>query len=179
MGRDKALVNYQDTPILQRVYQVAAKCTQQVYILTPWIERYQNILPSDCNYLVENQPGKGPLLALSQGLEEISTDWIFLLACDLPLLDAEILQCWINKLSQIPTSTLALVPQRSQIWEPMCGFYRKEIKTELESFLKLGKRSFQDLLSRIEVESLSIDDKTALMLHNCNYPEDVDKFIQF
>ena len=158
MGTDKALVNYQGKPMLQRVYQVAASCTEQVYILTPWIESYQNILPSDCNYLVENQPGKGPVNGLSEGLEQIDADWILLLACDLPLLDVEIIQSWINKLAQTPTSTLALVPRRGDIWEPMCGFYRKEIKTELDYFFKSGKRSFQELLSGVEVEALEVDE---------------------
>ncbi|WP_414624245.1 molybdenum cofactor guanylyltransferase [Calothrix sp. CCY 0018] len=173
MGRDKALVPYQGKPMLQRVYQVAAECTQQVYVLTPWIERYQNILPSDCNYLVETQPGKGPVNGLSEGFEQISADWILLLACDLPLLDVEIIKSWINKLPQIPTSTLALIPQRSDIWEPMCGFYRKEVKTELDTFLKKGKRSFQELLSGIEVEVLEVDEKVDLMLLNCNSPGDL------
>ena len=174
MGTDKALVNYQGKPMLQRVYQVAAECTEQVYILTPWAERYQNILPLDCNYLIETQPGKGPVNGLSEGLEQISADWILLLACDLPLLDAEIIKTWIDKLPQISTSTLALVPQRSDIWEPMCGFYRKEIKTELDSFLKSRKRSFQELLLGIEVEVLEVDEKVDLMLLNCNYPGDLE-----
>ncbi|MDY6901119.1 MAG: molybdenum cofactor guanylyltransferase, partial [Cyanobacteriota bacterium] len=173
MGTDKALVNYQGKPMLQRVYQVAVECTQQVYILTPWKERYQKILPSNCQYLIETQPGKGPVNGLSEGLKQISADWILLLACDLPLLNAEIIQNWINKLAQIPASTLALVPRRGDIWEPMCGFYRKEIKTDLDSFLKVGKRSFQELLSSIEVEALEVDEKTDLMLLNCNYPGDL------
>ncbi len=174
MGTDKALVPYEGKPMLQRVYQVAAACTEQVYVLTPWIERYQNILPSDCQYLIESQPGKGPVNGLSEGLEQISADWILLLACDLPLLDIKIIQSWINKLAQIPTSTLALVPQRSDIWEPMCGFYRKEVKTELDDFLKKGKRSFQELLSGIEVEALNVDEKADLMLFNCNSPGDLE-----
>ncbi|NJL80545.1 MAG: molybdenum cofactor guanylyltransferase [Richelia sp. RM2_1_2] len=174
MGTDKALVIYQGKPILQRVYQVAAVCTEQVYVLTPWAERYQNILPSNCQYLIETQPGRGPMNGLCEGLAQITADWILLLACDLPLLNIEILQSWINKLPQIPTSTLALVPQRSQFWEPMCGFYRKEVKAELDTFLKAGKASFQELLSNIEVEALNIDEKTALMLFNCNYPGDLE-----
>ncbi|MBV6627922.1 MAG: molybdenum cofactor guanylyltransferase [Rivularia sp. (in: Bacteria)] len=178
MGTDKAFVNYQGKPMLQRVYQVAARCTEKVYILTPWKERYENILPSNCNYLIENQPGKGPVNGLSEGLEQIDADWILLLACDLPLLNIEIIQSWINTLVQISSSTLALVPQRSDIWEPMCGFYRKEIKTELDNFLKSGKRSFQELLSSIEVEVLDVDEKVDFMLFNCNYPGDLDSSLE-
>ena len=47
MGTDKALVNYQGKPMLQRVYQVAATCTEQDSILPPWKERYQSIMSSD------------------------------------------------------------------------------------------------------------------------------------
>ncbi|MBF2014195.1 MAG: molybdenum cofactor guanylyltransferase [Rivularia sp. T60_A2020_040] len=174
MGTDKALVLYEGKPMLLCVYQVATVCTEQVYVLTPWAERYQNILPSNCQYLIETQPGIGPMNGLCEGLEQITADWILLLACDLPLLNIEILQSWINKLPQMPTSTLALVPQRSQLWEPMCGFYRKEVKRELDTFLKVGKRSFQQLLLNIEVEALNVDEKTALMLFNCNYPGDLE-----
>ncbi|MCJ8283581.1 MAG: molybdenum cofactor guanylyltransferase [Rivularia sp. ALOHA_DT_140] len=173
MGSDKALISYQGKPMLQRVYQVATECTQQVYVLTPWKERYQNILPPECNYLIETQPGKGPVNGLSEGLKQISADWILLLACDLPLLDVDIIKIWINKLPQIPTSTLALVPRRSQIWEPMCGFYRTKLKTELDSFLNQGKRSFQELLSGIEIEVLEVDEKVNFMLFNCNYQGDL------
>jgi len=178
MGRDKGLVLYEGTPMLQRVYQVAAACTEQVYVITPWAEDYENILPEDCQYLVETQPGKGPVNALSEGLAQIAANWILLLACDLPLLDVKIMKNWINKLPQIPTSTLALVPQRLDIWEPMCAFYRREVNLELDRFLKTGKRSFQELLSSMEVEALPVDDKTALMLFNCNFPEDLSRNFQ-
>ena len=159
--------------MLQRVYQVASVCTEKVYVLTPWIERYQNILPTECNYLIETQPAKGPVYGLSSGLAQIDADWILLLACDLPLLDIKIITSWVNKLDKIPTSTLALVPRRSDIWEPMCGFYRKELKAELDNFLNTEKCSFQRLLSNIAVEALDIDYKASSMLLNCNYPEDL------
>ena len=69
---------------------------------------------------------------------------------------------------------MALVPRHSQMWEPMCGFYRKELKTELDNFLKTSNKSFQEFLLTIEVEALNIDKKTSLMLLNCNYPQDLE-----
>ena len=175
MGEDKALVTYEGIPMLQRVYQVAAACTENVYVLSSWNERYQQILPSECQYLIESQAGRGPLFGFAEGLTQISADWILLLACDLPLLNREILQDWVNQLSELPSSIDALVPQRSQIWEPMCAFYRRQVLTELQDFLQTGGQSFQEWFSHICVEALPVSSKANLMLHNCNTPLDLEK----
>ena len=175
MGEDKALISYNDVPILQHIYQIAAACTENVYVLSPWNERYQQILSPKCKYLIESQPGRGPLFGFAEGLTQISADWILLLACDLPLLNKEILQGWINQLSELPLSTDALVPQRSEIWEPMCAFYRREVLTELQVFLQKGGRSFQKWFSHICVEALPVDSEISLMLCNCNTPLDLEE----
>ncbi|MDJ0800373.1 MAG: molybdenum cofactor guanylyltransferase [Calothrix sp. MO_167.B12] len=175
MGRDKALVDYQGKPMLQRVYQVAQECTQEVYVLTPWCDRYKHILPLDCNYLNEFQPGNGALYGLCQGLKQISTQWILLLACDLPLLKTKIIQQWINDLEQVAEDILAVVPHNSSNWEPMCGFYRHDALPELQSFLQTGRRSFQEWFSNIKVQALPVTPEIQLMLYNCNTPGDLNK----
>ncbi len=177
MGEDKALISYNGVAILQHVYQVAAACTENVYVLSPWNERYQQILSPKCNYLIESQPGRGPLFGFAEGLSQISNDWILLLACDLPLLKVEILQGWIERLPQLPSSISALAPQRSVIWEPMCAFYRREVLTELQDFLQAGGRSFQKWFSHICVEALRVDSEINLMLYNCNTPLDLEEIV--
>ncbi len=177
MGEDKALISYNGVAILQHVYQVAAACTENVYVLSPWNERYQQILSPKCNYLIESQPGRGPLFGFAEGLSQISNDWILLLACDLPLLKVEILQGWIERLPQLPSSISALAPQRSVIWEPMCAFYRQEVLTELQDFLQAGGRSFQKWFSHICVEALHVDSEINLMLYNCNTPLDLEEIV--
>ena len=177
MGKDKALIPWQGIPILERVCQTAESCCQQVYILTPWPERYQPLLREDYQYLEESNPGLGPLVALAQGLTQItsdrSVDWVLLLACDLPQLETEILQTWINQLSQVPSETLALVPRQREGWEPLCGFYRPAVSTSLQNFINQGGRSFQTWLSDLPAQSLSVGEQAAEMLWNCNTPEDL------
>jgi len=174
MGQDKALVLYQGIPMLQRVYQVAAACSQQVYVLTPWRERYQHILPRNCQYLSETHPGEGAMLGLKQGLTEITNHWVLLLACDLPLLNVEIIQNWIAQLEQVPPSIMAVVPKQSDYWEPMCAFYRPQIRDNLANFLQKGDRSFQTWLNSIPVKPLPVDSLVSSMLHNCNTPWDLE-----
>jgi len=170
MGQDKALMSWDNIPMLKRVYQVANKCTEKVYIITPWQEKYQPIIPKECEWLTELK-NEGPLVAFAQGLTQINSDWILLLGCDLPLLNSDIIQeNWATKLKQLSPEILALVPQKSQRWEPLCGFYRQQIKIELEKTIDQGNFSFQQLLDKIPVKSLFIDSQIEKMLFNCNTP---------
>lgn len=175
MGEDKALISWQGMPMLKRVYQVASKCTEKVHIITPWPERYQAILSEKCEWLIESNSGQGSLVGFAQGLAQIESDWILLLGCDLPLLKSDIIQDWGTQLSRLSPEILALVPKQSQGWEPLCGFYRQQIKIELEKFIDRGDRSFQNLLSQIPVQPLFIDSEIAKMLRNCNTPSDLSR----
>lgn len=174
MGEDKALIPWDGTPMLTRVFQVAAECCQQVYILTPWPEKYQTIVP-ESEFLLESNPGQGPLIGLAEGLRQIPAEWVLLLACDMPLLQASILQNWINTLTQVPTETLALVPRREERWEPLCAFYRHSSLSNLHKFIQQGGRSFQSWLNQVSVQPLSVSQESKDMLWNCNTPFDLAK----
>lgn len=172
MGQDKALIHWQNIPMLKRVYQVANKCTEKVYVITPWPQKYKSILPKECEWLTELKT-EGPLVALAQGLTQINSNWILLLGCDLPLLNSDIIHSWVIQLNKLSPEILALVPKKSQGWEPLCGFYRQQLKIELEKIIDRGDRSFQKLLTQIPVEPLYIDSRTTKMLFNCNTPSDL------
>lgn len=178
MGEDKALIEVENKPLLQRVCQVAIQVSTEVYILTPWQDRYQSIVPSHCQFILESQPNQGPLVALAEGISMINTEWVLLLGCDLPFLDPVILQQWINPLDQIPLSTLAVVPYRDSRWEPLCGFYRRQSQDNLQSFIQQGGRSFQQWLPQIEVRPIEINPPQDLMLLNCNTPMELQKVRQ-
>lgn len=176
MGQDKALIPWDGVPLLQRVTKVAAECCQEVYILTPWPERYQAILSAEnYQFIVESNPGQGPLVALAQALAEIPTEWVLVLACDMPLLQVEIIRDWTNQLNNIPGSILATVPQQESIWQPTCGFYRREALAELQEFIQQGGRSFQSWLEQIPVEPILVDEQLSNMLFNCNTPMHLKK----
>jgi molybdopterin-guanine dinucleotide biosynthesis protein A len=161
--------------LLQRACEVAATLTPEVYVMTAWPDRYRSTITEKSQFLVEYNPGSGPLVALTQALTEIPADWILLLACDLPLLDAQIIQNWATQLTAIPQSTLAIVPYQNSRWEPLCGFYRQQSLTSLQSFIDQGGRSFQKWLNQIEAIPLPVGKTEALMLSNCNTLEEFEK----
>jgi molybdopterin-guanine dinucleotide biosynthesis protein A len=175
MGTDKAQMLWSGLPLLQRVYQAASACCSPIYLLTPWPKRYQGcLLDQACIFLVESQPGEGPLVALNQGLLQISQPWILLLACDMPCLDPQLLQEWAGQLDQLPDSQLALVPQHLERWQPLCGFYRCQSQPSLQQFITQGGRSLQAWLNQAPVQALPITAAESRTLWNCNTPEDLE-----
>lgn len=182
MGQDKSLITIQDVPLLRQVCEVALKCTSKVYIVTPWVERYHNILPDACCLIREIPlPGEtephGPLVGFAQGLAQIETDWVLLLACDLPQLQVEVLQHWATKLEKTAAEVMALLPRHPKGWEPLCGFYRCQCLPKLTEFINTGGRSFQRWLAQHPVQELPVSDTQ--MLLNCNTPADLEQLESF
>jgi molybdenum cofactor guanylyltransferase len=178
MGRDKALISFQGVPLLQRVCQVALNCTNQVYVVTPWPDRYQDILSDACRFIQEVPlPGAtkphGPLVGFAQGLAHIETDWVLLLACDLPQLQVKVLQDLATHLEKTDEDAIALLPRNPKGWEPLCGFYRRQCLPRLTQFIEQGGRSFQPWLAQHSVQELPITNTG--LLFNCNTLSDLER----
>jgi len=178
MGTDKALIPIDGVPLISKICNIAKSCSDRVYVVTSWPERYREIIPSDCQLIPEvpiageNQPS-GPLVGFAQGLNPVESDWVLLLACDLPKLRADVLQDWAEKLPEVQEQAIALLVRQELGWEPLCGFYRRSCLPELTQFIQEGGRSFQQFLASQTVAELPLTDPE--MLFNCNRPEDLEK----
>ncbi len=176
MGTDKALIPIQGVPMLQRVYEIAAACTSKVYIVTPWQERYQHLPLPNCEFIREvplngENGNHGALVGFAQALTQIQTEWVLLLACDLPRLRIEVLQKWINQLDDVDEEAIAALALGEKGWEPLCGFYRRRCLPQLRDFIHQGGRSFQQWLQQYSVQILPAID--AQIFFNCNTPADL------
>lgn len=176
MGRDKALIKIEGVPLLRRVCDVALQCASPVYVVTPWQERYQDVVPDSCQFIREAfanpESPHGPLRGFAQGLAQIRTEWVLLLACDLPRLEATILQEWIAQLDAVTEPAIAYLPPHPKGWNPLCGFYRRSCLPSLQEFIAQGGDSFQNWLSEETVQELSLRDRSVLF--NCNTPKDLE-----
>jgi molybdenum cofactor guanylyltransferase len=182
MGSDKASLEIDGIPLIRRIYDTVAACrdpigqnladTAQIYVVTPWAQRYESMLPAACQFLPDRSPDSGPLIAFSQSLPAIDADWTLLLACDLPNLSTAIVQAWIDRLPSIPAESIAdLARHPDKGWEPLCGFYRQICGDSLRAYIADGGRSFQGWLKLQVVAELVITDPNCLA--NCNTPDDL------
>jgi molybdenum cofactor guanylyltransferase len=180
MGMDKATISIEGVPLIRRIYNVVAACTDRhfttlehrIYVVTPWAERYQPILPASCLFVTEQQPDRGPLIGFAASLAEIRSDWVLLLACDLPNLSTPAVQNWIGELADVASQSMAYLPRnKGKGWEPLCGFYRRSCLASLLAYIETGGRSFQGWLANCTVTELPLGDRQ--LLFNCNTPADL------
>jgi molybdenum cofactor guanylyltransferase len=186
MGRDKALIEVDGVPLLSRVYAVAESVCDRVLIVTDKSSQYRSLSLSrnvhkelsqrinktidKCKF-VKDDFSEGPLVGFVQGLFDVKTTWVLLLACDLPWLDTDTVESWLSQLDRLPKGTVACLPRSEKGWEPLCGFYRASCLARLEDFSLAGGRSFQEWLAQeavVELTGCSTD-----VLFNCNTPEDL------
>lgn len=170
MGKDKALLHIQGVPLLRLVCGIASALCDPVYVVTPWPERYQDLVPATCQFIQEVPLPHGPLVGFAQGLDQVKTDWVLLLACDLPRLRVEVLQDWAARLNSVEEA-IALLTHHAKGWDPLCGFYRRSCLPALTDYINQGGRSFQHWLAQHPVQVLPLPD--AQMLFNCNTPADL------
>lgn len=175
MGRDKAFILFAGVPLLTRICQTAQGVASQVFVISPWRSRYQSLIPQGCQFLQEIQTQEnqsaGPLIGFSQALPQVKTEWVLLLAQDLPYLTPEILQEWSSNLKSVSADAIAYLPRSKKGWEPLSGFYRVDCLPLLNAYIKKGGKSFQGFLNQHLVEELFISDRA--LLFNCNTPEDL------
>ncbi|MGK7913735.1 MAG: molybdenum cofactor guanylyltransferase [Synechococcus sp.] len=172
MGEDKALLRLDGVPLLQRICQIASVCTRQTYVVTPWSDRYTH-LPLPATLIAEpneSEMARGPLAGFARGLQVVQSEWVLLLACDLPCLSVESLQQGIACLRQVPTDSIAFLHRHPKGWEPLCGFYRHSCLINLEEAISGGTRSFQAWLATQEIHVW--EDADPRLFINCNTPEE-------
>ncbi len=186
MGTDKALLEIDGKPILQKICEVASDCgADPIYIVTPWQDRYKSLnLPDRCRFIDELVP-KSPLTGFALGLSYflnaflmagLKTDWTLLLACDLPNLKSDVIKLWAENLVNLSSEAIAYLPKSVKGWEPLCGFYRTSCLESLRTYIESGEYSFQAWLSQsVVVEIPNVDIQ---MLFNCNTPDDYQSIEQ-
>lgn len=175
MGQDKALIKLGTRPLLAQICTLAQECATQVYVVTPWSEKYRDLLPSHCQLIPEEIRHEGPLRGFALGLQYVKQEWVLLLACDLPLLTASVVKQWCQYLPTVSKNAIALLPNSPKGWEPLCGFYRRSCLSLITTYLEEDGKSFQSWLSNHTVQELPVSDRRVLF--NCNTPEDLKKML--
>lgn len=165
MGQDKALLEIDGVPLLKRTCDAARHCTDLIYIVTSWRDRYEPMV-SDVQWIEESSP-RSPIVGFAEALEQVTTEWVLLLACDLPRLRGETLKQWTTQLAEVSI----VVAKTEQRWEPLCGFYHRDCLPSLQRYIAQGQRSFQHWLDAEVVQELVVSDRQ--ILFNCNTPDDL------
>lgn len=175
MGTDKALIDYHGRPILVHVINLLRHLSDDVIVVANRADVYGPIVSAQRARLVPDyDPPSGPLGGIAAGLSAMTHELAIVVACDMPLLNLDLLHYLIERAAGFD----AVVPLTGDQYEPLHAVYRRTCLAAIQRRLAHDERRvisfFQDVrLSAVSEAEWCVIDPAGRSLSNFNTPADL------
>jgi molybdopterin-guanine dinucleotide biosynthesis protein A len=177
LGRNKALERIGDMTLIERVVdRIAAVSTEVLVVVASPTQAAALPLPADVRVVSDRYPGCGSLGGIFTGLSASHDPWVFLVACDMPFLDASL----IRRLMAMRRGVDAVVPFLDGRPEPLHALYSKACLEPMERMLQTGLLKIAPLFETVRVRYaderiINRIDPQHRSFFNVNSPADVEE----
>jgi molybdopterin-guanine dinucleotide biosynthesis protein A len=174
MGRDKAGIVLAGETLLARAARTLAEVFDEVLVVGCDEDRCGTLapgLPAQARAVPDECPGLGPVGGIASALAAASHDWVFVCACDMPLLDAHTVVA-LSELVARTSRVKAVAPRAGGNSHPLAAFYSRAALPAAREALAAGRLSARGLLEEIRAAyiDLDADSPIARTLTNVNTP---------
>ena len=171
MGKNKALIQIEGVPIIERICVLFKKLFQEVWIITDQAEVFHGLGAKLHDDLI---PNLGALGGLYSGLVLASFPHSFCVACDMPFLREPLIDYLVGGIDGFA----AVVPRTKDGWQPLHAVYSKSCLEVITEVVAEKKTKIIDIYPRIklrvvEEEEFHSLDPTNESFINVNTPEDL------
>ncbi|MDX8414041.1 MAG: molybdenum cofactor guanylyltransferase [Mariprofundales bacterium] len=101
--------------------------------------------------VIDQVESQGPMVGVMTALRQISTRWLFVIACDMPFVSATLIRAMADQRQQ-QEAVAAEVEGRMQ---PLLAFYATPSLLRMEAQMRSGNRSLQSLLQQADSTIIS------------------------
>jgi len=170
-GRDKAFAAVDGESIAARTVRLFQGLFEQVIVSTNRPERFEGFAVQTVPDL---RPGCGPLAGIEAAMLASHHPWMFVVACDMPGLDADVIRWLLAR----PRVADAVVPRWESDIEPLHALYAVHTLPSVQRCLEAGRHALRDFLPAIRVDYVDEEELRALhgaarSLLNVNTPEEL------
>lgn len=177
-GFDKSFAKIGGKYIIETIHEKLSECFDNVRLCADSKERLSLF---GLEIMEDRLKGKtGPAVAIHSALAGASSKYVFVTACDMPLIDAAHIEFMKHKLNSSSFSPDALVPVNGGYIEPLYSFYSAGIAGLFEEEIEKGNFKISSILEMCDVQYLEeryskMFDERLAMFTNINYQEDLEK----
>jgi molybdenum cofactor guanylyltransferase len=175
MGTSKAWLPIAGEPMLPRVVRLLREVVSPVVVVAA-VGQDLPRLPDDIRIVHDEAEARGPLQGLAAGLSALSgqVDFVFVSACDAPLLKPAFVRCMIEALGD----HAICVPFVDGYYHPLAAVYRVDALPAIRKLLAEDRRRLIDLFDRmptrmVEETELRRVDASLESLRNVNTPSEL------
>ncbi|MCJ7800838.1 MAG: molybdenum cofactor guanylyltransferase [Candidatus Marinimicrobia bacterium] len=166
LNMDKSLIMLNGQTLTEIIHKKLSTNFHNVFIVGK-----ENHFPN-YNFMKDIEPVQCPLNGIVTALEHNQNDWIFIIACDLPLVKMETIN---NLYNNIKLNTRVVVPFVNDNLQPLCAFYHKSVLNDFHYAIDKGYYSLMKLLRHIESVKVTIPIEDEEQFLNINNPEDLER----
>lgn len=155
MGENKAFIEIEGVPIIQRIYTIFKELFHEVIIVTNQIELFKKF---DSKIYSDLLPDKGALGGLYTGLFFSNFYYSFCVACDMPFLNKSLVQYLIKRIGDEDV----IVPRTKDGLQPLHAIYSKNCLDPIKEIIEQGKFKIIDIFHRVQVNIIEEADFISL-----------------
>jgi len=155
MGENKAFIEIEGVPIIQRIYTLFKELFHEVIIVTNQIELFKKF---DSKIYSDLLPNKGALGGLYTGLFFSNFHYSFCVACDMPFLNKSLVQYLIKRIGDEDV----IVPRTKDGLQPLHAIYSKNCLDPIKEIIEQGKFKIIDIYHRVQVKIIEEADFISL-----------------
>jgi molybdopterin-guanine dinucleotide biosynthesis protein A len=176
MGRDKAELPIGGEPLLRRVVARLGMALGAVLVVGP--ESLGAVVPG-VGVVPDRAPGTGPLGGLATALAAVETSRLFLVACDMPFIDPQLIRA-IALLAAEPPSAEAVLLRTAHGLEYLHAVYATSCRQAVECALASEDHSLRGLIDTLRVREVTAAwavqfDPEGLSTFNANTPAEWER----
>jgi len=172
MGQDKATLSIEGLTLFERVERVMRSLFKTIYIAG----NRPDLARTDLPFYKDEFPGSS-LTGLHTALRHATTEWVFVLPCDLPFPSVALVKCLLNA----RLDTHAVVAQHPDRLEPLVACYHKSCLPQIEKHLEAQQYKLTDFLGELNICALGpshLPHGWRRALFNVNQPDDLARLAQ-
>lgn len=176
MGFDKQLLKIDERRLMDNLAQKLSKEFEEIIIVTNRPELYIGLSHIITMDILKD---KGPLGGIHAGLVKSSSEYAFVVACDMPNINMEYVRFMKSKTK---LDSMGCVTKFGEWIEPFSSFYSVEMIQHIEKYLATNRRSINGLIDDFHITC--IEEKEARrfspswdMFLNLNTKEDLENYL--
>lgn len=175
MGFNKEFLELNGESLIKRNIAILKNIFNEVIVVTNNPEYYSEL---DVVTIQDIYFQRGPLSGIHAALKRASSEYIYLLACDMPNLDGSFILYLMDTVNA--TGAEIVIGKAGEKLEPFNGFYSKSILARVEKLLEQEKLAIKALISEsraefIDIQSTELEREIFL---NLNTQQDLKHYIK-
>lgn len=173
MGKDKALLKYEDETFMSNSIKKLKKLFNEVIVVEGNINKY-NI--DNAKIIKDIYPNMGPMGGIHAALKAAKNDWIFVIPCDMPLWEPLL----VDEILKYRLDNDIVVPLFNKRMEPLFALYKKTCIPKIEECLDKNIIKVIELYPLVKTNCVDLQniftlEECSKSFLNINTPEDLNK----